>query len=84
MNYMKRYNLMFYLIIIPLMNVSSQTNTNDNKEIILPLELNEFGIPHIELSIGTPKQTIKVFLSTVLPKLYIASSKDKEIGFNEL
>lgn len=74
---------MFYLIIIPLMNVSSQTNTDDNKEIILPLELNEFGIPHIELSIGTPKQTIKVFLSTVLPKLYIASSKDKEIGFND-
>ena len=65
--------LLFLLFYIP---SSIQTNTDEAKEIVFNLDINEYGVPSIQLSLGTPPRKYKFFISTIISRLYIAESED--------
>ena len=54
--------LLFLLFYIP---SSIQTNTDEAKEIVFNLDINEYGVPSIQLSLGTPPRKYKFFISTL-------------------
>lgn len=73
------YYTSFFILLLIYIPSSRQTTTEEAKEIVFNLQTNDFWVPSIELSLGTPPRKYRFFLSTLTPRIYIAESEE---GYN--